>query len=95
MAVIAVSSLTTATITTTATATATSVKRSSSLHRRFAVGTKAAKHLKKRAAGAAGAGAAPASRLDIMSALGSMKPEVVADGVLHVRTPLIISKPMR
>ena len=77
----------------TTTATATAVKRSS-LHRRFAVGTKA-KHLKKRATGAAGAGAAPASRLEIMSALGTMKPEVVADGVLHVQTPLIISKPMR
>ena len=33
--------------------------------------------------------------VEIMSSLGTMKPEVVADGALHVRTPLIISKPMR
>ena len=36
-----------------------------------------------------------AVRRDAMASLGTMKPEIVADGVLHVRTPLIISKPMR
>ena len=60
-------------------------RRSSS----FAVGTQGRKKARAIQRGAA-------ARLEIsMSALGTMKPDVVAGGVLHCHTPLIISKPMR
>ena len=36
-----------------------------------------------------------AASVKVMGLLGTMQSDVVKDGTLHVRTPLIVSKPMR